>query len=91
MILIRRLKKYYEEVIFKLLREEFRKRMTDLEIRCDLHLYENQRHGFLNFEHGINYYKTVFEADKFLASLGYLKGEPTLQIPLMMLNNTSEI
>jgi acetyl esterase/lipase len=44
--------------------------------RCDLHLYEGQPHGFFNTA---RYYETVFEADKFLCSLGYLKGEPTLR------------
>jgi acetyl esterase/lipase len=44
--------------------------------RCDLHLYEDQPHGFFN---SARYYETVFEADKFLCSLGYLKGEPTLR------------
>lgn len=49
--------------------------------RCDLHLYENQPHGFFNYRNGENtyYYQTVIEADKFLRSIGYLEGEPTLK------------
>ena len=49
--------------------------------RCDLHLYEGQPHGFFNYRNGKNtyYYQTVIETDKFLASLGYLEGEPTLK------------
>jgi acetyl esterase/lipase len=49
--------------------------------RCDLHLYEGQPHAFFNYRNGKNtyYYQTVIEADKFLASLGYLGGEPTLK------------
>lgn len=47
--------------------------------RCDLFLYEGQEHGFFNYDRSIVYYKkTTFEADKFLASLGYLDGEPTI-------------
>jgi hypothetical protein len=44
--------------------------------RCDLHLYENQGHGFFNTK---MFYETLVEADRFLTSLGYLKGEPTLK------------
>ena len=46
--------------------------------RCDLHLYQGQSHGFFNKG---KYTETVIEADKFLVSLGYLKGEPTLRPP----------
>ena len=46
--------------------------------RCDLHLYDGQSHGFFNFSNRENYIKTVLEMDRFLASLGFLKGEPTL-------------
>lgn len=56
--------------------EEYRERMKNAGVRCDLHLYEDQPHGFFNKE---RYYETLFEADKFLASLGYLEGPPTLQ------------
>jgi acetyl esterase len=60
--------------------------MTKSGKRCDLHLYEGQPHGFFNYRDGKNtyYYQTVIEADKFLASLGYLEGQPTLR------NNTSK-
>lgn len=47
--------------------------------RCDLHLYEGQPHGFFNFKNRDYYSKTVSEMDRFLTSLGYLKGEPTQQ------------
>lgn len=56
--------------------EDYKKRMEQAGVRCDLHLYDGQEHGFFN---SARYDETVFEADKFLASLGYLKGEPTLQ------------
>jgi acetyl esterase/lipase len=42
--------------------------------RCELHLYEGQKHGFINYHKNIEFYKkTLFEADQFLTSLGYLK------------------
>ncbi len=44
--------------------------------RCDLHLYEDQPHGFFNFQRKEYFVKTVREADKFLSSLGFIKGEP---------------
>lgn len=47
--------------------------------RCDLHLYRGQPHAFFNFKNEEYYIKTVLAMDRFLASLGYTKGEPTLQ------------
>jgi acetyl esterase len=48
--------------------------------RCDLFLYEEEEHGFFNYnkKRGENYRKTLLEADKFLVSLGYLTGRPTV-------------
>ncbi len=47
--------------------------------RCELFLYEGQEHGFFNFSRNEeNYKKTVYDTDKFLISLGYLNGEPTI-------------
>lgn len=48
--------------------------------RCDLHLYEGEGHGFFNYKNLSNYQKTVLEADKFLLSLGLIKGEPLMKI-----------
>ncbi len=46
--------------------------------RCELKLYEGQGHGFFNFGRGNNthFQQTLTETDRFLASLGYLSGEP---------------
>lgn len=59
--------------------KEYKRLMEEKSRRCDLHLYEGQPHGFFNYSRTDNYTKTVIEMDRFLASLGYLKGEPTLQ------------
>jgi acetyl esterase/lipase len=61
--------------------QKYRDLMTQAGRRCDLHLYEGQPHGFFNYRDGKNtyYYQTVIEADRFLASLGYLEGRPTLK------------
>ena len=46
--------------------------------RCELVTYEGQRHGFFNYGAGGNKYflDTLKRADEFLASLGWVKGEP---------------
>lgn len=47
--------------------------------RCDLIIYDGQEHGFFNYGRSIEYYKkTVLEVDRFLISLGYIYGEPTI-------------
>jgi len=56
----------------------FKTKMEEAGSRCDLVLYENQKHGFFNFSAtGKNkneyYKKTIAEADKFLVSLGFLQ------------------
>ena len=56
--------------------KKFKRMMEDAGVRSDLHLYEGQPHGFFN---KARFYETLLEADKFLTSLGYLKGEPTLK------------
>ncbi len=58
---------------------EYKRLMEEKGRRCDLRLYEGQPHGFFNYSNIENYTTTVMEMDRFLASLGYLKGEPTLQ------------
>lgn len=58
----------------------FKKRMNEAGTRCDVWTYKDQKHAFFNYRNGNNPYfnATVYEADRFLASLGYLDGEPTL-------------
>ena len=61
--------------------ETFRDRMRAVGSRSELLLYENQPHGFFNYGRNGNrfYVQTVTAMDKFLASLEYLKGEPTVK------------
>jgi acetyl esterase len=40
--------------------------------RCDLFLYEGQKHGFFNFRNSEYYQKTLLETEKFLRSLGLI-------------------
>jgi dienelactone hydrolase len=55
---------------------KYKKIMEEAGSRCDLHLYEGQPHGFFN---EARYYETTLEMDKFLTSLGYIKGKPTIK------------
>ena len=49
--------------------------------RSELVLFEDQPHGFFNQGRGdnSNYLQTVEAMDRFLASLDYLTGEPTIR------------
>jgi len=60
---------------------EYKNKLDEKGVRCDVHFYENQPHGFFNYKKnsGKYYYKTVVEMDKFLESLGYVEGKPTLK------------
>jgi acetyl esterase/lipase len=60
--------------------KEYKRLMETNGRRCDLHLYEGQPHGFFNHRNRENYARTVIEMDRFLESLGYLEGKPTLQV-----------
>ena len=63
--------------------EAFTNAMKQAGNRCELVGYEGQTHGFFNYGRGDNssYHATLLATDKFLASLGWLKGEPTLVKP----------
>lgn len=63
--------------------EKFKSKMEAIGSRCDLYLYKDQPHGFFNKgrqEADRCYIETVYEADLFLQSLGYLKGKQTIKI-----------
>ena len=47
--------------------------------RCEVAGFEGQQHGFFNFGRGDNamFLETLKQADKFLASLGWISGAPT--------------
>ncbi|MEX2212843.1 MAG: alpha/beta hydrolase [Phycisphaeraceae bacterium] len=62
--------------------EKYKKRMEEVGSRCDLHLYEGEAHGFFNQSRNAkHYYLTVLEMDKFLISLKWLEGQPTIEPP----------
>jgi len=53
--------------------EYYKVAMERVGSRCDLHLYEDQPHGFFNPSNPEYYKKTLMKADQFLVSLGYLE------------------
>ena len=59
--------------------DEFQSGMKKAGVRCEALFYEGQVHGFFNREPWRTH--TLIAADKFLVSLGWLKGEPTLTEP----------
>jgi acetyl esterase/lipase len=63
--------------------EAFDQKMKAADNRSELVLFEGMPHGFFNYGRFDNkpYYETVVAADRFLVSLGWLTGEPTLERP----------
>jgi len=61
--------------------DAFAKAMKSAGNTCELFGYDDQGHGFFNYGRARNemFVATLKEADKFLARLGYLEGEPTLK------------
>lgn len=52
--------------------EAYQDGMESQGLRCDLHLYQDQPHGFFNYTNPQHYQETVAEMDRFLESLGFL-------------------
>ena len=58
---------------------DFAAQMKQAGVRCDPHVYPKVGHGFFNRDPHKTL--TLIETDKFLTSLGWLHGEPTLKVP----------
>ncbi len=60
--------------------QQFQKLAQEKGNRCEVLTWEGVGHGFFNFGRQDNkfFLETVAAADRFLASLGYLSGEPTI-------------
>lgn len=63
--------------------QNFQAAMEKAGVRCEAVIFEGQGHGFFNRAKagGRYYYESLLAADKFLASLGWLSGPPTLLNP----------
>jgi acetyl esterase len=59
---------------------DFKAAMQKAGVRCEAFVYDGQEHGFFNYKPDPDsyYLRTLRAADEFLASLGWLKGPPTL-------------
>jgi acetyl esterase len=63
--------------------EQFCAKARNLRSRCELFGYEGAEHGFFNPQNdgGKWYRETLFEADRFLTTIGFLRKSPTARIP----------
>ncbi|GAB4141710.1 MAG: alpha/beta hydrolase [Planctomycetaceae bacterium] len=63
--------------------EKFEAAMKKAGVRCETMIFPGKPHGFFNYGRDGNkpYYQTVVAMDKFLTSLGWLSGPPTLKMP----------
>jgi len=61
--------------------QKFKEKMEAVGSRCDLFLYDGQEHAFFNHYSKDNryFFQTLLESDRFLTSLGYLKGDPWIE------------
>ena len=57
--------------------EEYKKRMGQAGVRCELVLFKGVKHGAIN--RGSNHKKATLAVDRFLTSSGYLKDKPTIK------------
>lgn len=59
---------------------DFKANMEKAGVKCEVMIFEGQPHGFFNHGRSDNKYynETVLATDKFLASLGWISGPPTL-------------
>jgi acetyl esterase/lipase len=62
----------------KIFGDEYWTKAEALGVRADKYLAEGQGHGFFNRSPWTE--RTLVAVDKFLTSLGYLKGEPTIKV-----------
>ena len=61
--------------------QAFKKKMEEVGSRSELFLYQDQPHGFFNRSRSPKHFlATVTEMDRFLTSLGYLQGPPTIRL-----------
>ncbi|NQT84655.1 alpha/beta hydrolase fold domain-containing protein, partial [bacterium] len=59
--------------------DEYWQKAESLGVRADRFIAEGEGHGFFNRSPWLE--RTIIVADKFLASLGFLEGEPTMDAP----------
>lgn len=70
----------------------FKRAMEWAGSRCDVEIYHGEDHSFFNSKNaeGLYFYLTTVAADRFLSSLGWLKGKPTMKHPDLPVNEELE-
>lgn len=65
--------------------KRFREQCTSHGVNSELVVYEGEGHGFFNVnkKEGRYYLKTVEASDRFLVTLGWLEGEPSVKLPVL--------
>lgn len=63
--------------------QRFEQALQAAGVHTDFHYYRDMEHGFMNtaVHNGHYFYWTLLAADRFLASLGWLRGQPTFAQP----------
>ena len=68
--------------------ERFQSKLEQAGAGCEVRLYDGQAHGFFNREPFQS--RTLLETDKFLGSLGWLEGPPTLKTPALPADSSDD-
>jgi acetyl esterase/lipase len=60
----------------------FQRQMKAAGVMCEVRIFEDMAHGFFNYgkHEGIPYTRTVIACDEFLGDLGWVQGNPTLEV-----------
>lgn len=64
---------------------DFRQKMKEVGVKSEVHIFEGMPHGFFNYGRNGNkpYFETVTAMDRFLSSLGWIEGPPTLSADIV--------
>jgi acetyl esterase/lipase len=66
-----------DKLVKRNIAKQYKNKMEELGLRCDLIIYEGANHGFFNKKKNEEkHYQSLVDADRFLISLKYLEGKP---------------
>jgi sialate O-acetylesterase len=66
-----------DKLVKRNIAKQYKDKMEELGLRCDLIIYEGANHGFFNKKKNEEkHYQSLIDADRFLISLKYLEGKP---------------
>jgi sialate O-acetylesterase len=68
-----------DKLVKRNIAKQYKNKMEELGLRCDLIIYEGANHGFFNKKKNEEkHYQSLVDADRFLISLKYLNGKPAI-------------